>query len=387
MKVLKICINTWENASRDKRELAVCRELGADVEVIAKGLVSGQRELVDGFPVIRLSTKPFGSRMPNAINRVVSVFSWANYIHKMKDVDVISGHDYIALLIGYLSNCGKKKKAKLVYDSHEFELGRNTKRSKLVTFFVAKIEKFLMRRCAFSIMVNDAIADEVVRIHKLDQHPFVVRNIPNYWNIDQDRIAQKRKEILEENNLPDTTFLVMYHGSVSNDRGIEQMVAALAQTEGTAGIILGNGGADYIECLHNLCVKYGIEDRVIFHEAVPMQELWNYVGIADVGMVTVLPTFKSYYFMLPNKFFENIQAMIPVIVSDFPAIGEIVDRYSIGLKVDPTNTDAIAEAICRLRDDRELYATLKTNLKSAKEELCWEKEKEVLLNAYAKILK
>ena len=37
MKIAKLCINTWAYASRDKRELAACQELGAEVEVFAKG--------------------------------------------------------------------------------------------------------------------------------------------------------------------------------------------------------------------------------------------------------------------------------------------------------------------------------------------------------------
>ena len=131
MKVLKICIGTWQNASRDKRELAVVQELGHEVEVIAKGECSGIVEYVDGFHVTRLSSRPLGEKAPVSLNRVLSMITWASYVRKRNDIDVISGHDYLALTIGYLSNIGKRKKAILVYDSHEFELGRNQKRSKL----------------------------------------------------------------------------------------------------------------------------------------------------------------------------------------------------------------------------------------------------------------
>ena len=36
-KVLKICCYSWLNASRDKRELSACQELGLKTEVLAKG--------------------------------------------------------------------------------------------------------------------------------------------------------------------------------------------------------------------------------------------------------------------------------------------------------------------------------------------------------------
>lgn len=36
-KVVKICCSEWNNESRDKRELSICRELGMGIFVVAKG--------------------------------------------------------------------------------------------------------------------------------------------------------------------------------------------------------------------------------------------------------------------------------------------------------------------------------------------------------------
>ena len=244
-----------------------------------------------------------------------------------------------------------------------------------------------MKRCAFSIMVNGDIADEVQRIHHLKKRPIVARNIPQYWQLDAAHTAQVRQEFLSQLGLSDSAFLVMYHGGVMEDRGIEQMLEAVAQLpQDVAAIILGNAQTSYPDQLHALCKKLNIEDRVLFHQAVPYEELRHYVSASDVGLVTVLATYQSYYMMLPNKFFENIQSMNPVIVSDFPTIGKIVDQYGIGLKVDPTDPKAIADAILRMRDDRAFYAECKEHLKVAKEELCWEREKQTLMNAYREIL-
>lgn len=385
MKVLKISANAWENSSRDKRELSVCRELGANVVVAAKGPVNGQRDEVDGFPVIRLSTRPLGQRVPVGLNRLASLFTWAADVRRI-DADVITGHDLTGLLIGWLSNIGKRKKAKLVYDSHEFELGRNTQRSKLDLLLVCWLERFLMNRCAFSIMVNDSIADEVQRIHHLEERPVVSRNIPAYWTLDAAATAQVRRELLSQLSLPEDTFLALYHGVVTNNRGVENLLRAVATLPGTAAVVLGNGQPEYLDSLRHLSVELGIADRVLFHPAVPLEELRHYVSAANVGLVTVLPLYKSYYFMLPNKFFECIQSLTPVIVSDFPEVGRIVDQYGIGLKVDPADVSAIAAAIEQLRTDRSFYASCKANLQRAKEDLCWEKEKSRLKDAYEKIL-
>lgn len=384
MKVLKICIGTWENASRDKRELSVVRELGASVEVVAKGEVSGQVDDISGFPVIRLSTRPV-KWLPVSANRVLSVFMWAGFVRKM-EIDVISGHDLTALFIGWLSNFGKRDKAKLIYDSHEFELGLHPGCNKVFLWLICHMERFLMKRCVFSIMVNDTIADEVQRIHHLDKRPIVVRNVPSYWELDFQKIRTTRAELLKQLRLPKETFLVMYHGGIMNDRGIENMLKAVAKLPKVAAIILGNGQKKYLEVLHNLCKQLGMEDKVLFHPAVPLEQLRNYVGAVEAGIITVLPTLQSYYYMLPNKLFENIQSLTPVIVSDFPTIGSLVDQYEIGLRVNPENVDEIAATIERMQMEKKFYMDCKEHLKRAKEELCWEKEKAVLKEAYSRIL-
>ena len=384
MRLLKITTTDWIKDSRDVRELAACRELGMEVAVMAKGMPydDGRKDSESGFDVYRFSTRPLGTTSwLNPFNRVLSLWIWGRKAARFK-ADIISGHDMTGLLIGYLCNIGRRYKAKLVYDSHEFELGRNQSRSAFKVRCVSILEKFLMKRSAFSIMVNDSIADEVQRIHCLDMRPVVVRNVPPYWTLDKGKTAEARRELLAELHAPEDTFLVLYHGSVTNDRGVENMLRAVAKLPGTAAVVLGNGQPEYLATLHTLAEELGVADRTLFHAAVPYDILRNYVSAVDVGVVTVLPTYKSYYFMLPNKFFECIQSETPVIVSDFPEVGRITDHYGIGLKVNPADAEAIAAGIHRLRTDKEFYGTCKTGLARAKEDLCWEKEKPTLSAAY-----
>lgn len=384
--ILKICCAEWNNASRDKRELSVCRELGQQVMVLAKGTPEdkGRADSVDGFEVRRYSTRPLGAGCPASINRVVSLFTWAAYTRRVLKPQIISGHDLSGLLIGWMSNIGRKDKAKLIYDSHEFELGRNTNRSRLQLFCVKHLERFLMTRCAFSIMVNDSIADEVQRIHKLEQRPIVVRSTPEKWTIDPAEIQKVRREyaaaFCSENPI------LMYHGAVTSGRGIEKLLEVVKAMPEVNAVILGNGSEHYLGGLKKLAAEYGIEKRVLFHPAVPIGELWKYVGAADIGMVTIPAVVKSYYYMLPNKFFENVQSETPVIGSDFPEITRLVHQYGLGLLCNPESTEEICACVNRMITDQELYNTCKQNTLKAKEALCWEKEKQVLKAAYEMLL-
>lgn len=244
-----------------------------------------------------------------------------------------------------------------------------------------------MNRCAFSIMVNDSIADEVQRIHRLKDRPVVARNVPSYWELDPAETARVRSAFFKTLELPENTFFVMYHGAVVQDRGIENLLRAVEQVSGTAAVILGDSSdPSYLTSLQELCENLKISKRVLFHPAVPLYKLRNYVSAVDAGTDLGTSACKSYYFSLSNKFFETIQSMTPLIVGDCPEMGKIMRKYDIGVLVDPECIEDIAAAIERLRTDKEFYASCKKNLKRAKCDLCWEKEKNALQVAYQKIL-
>ena len=388
-KVLKIVSHEWGAASRDRKELAICRELGCEIVGMQKGGTKdkGRHEILHGFDVYNYSTRPLGdAKIFRPLNRFISIFTWAHYARKFKP-DIISGHDYIALFIGWLSTTfiPKKKKPKLVYDSHEFELGRNKKRSKLALWFVKRIEGFLIRRCAFTIIPNADIADKLAEIYHV-KRPVVARNIPLYWNIDREEIQEQHNAFCDALDVPHDTFLMMFHGGIMEGRGIEGIMRISSKIK-IPLILLGNpANEQYYNRLKEYAKSLGAEQQILFHPAVPLDILWKYAGASNVGTIIVPGKFESYYHMLPNKFFENIQSLTPLIVSDFPDIGKIIDEYDIGLKVDPENEEDIISAILRMRDDTEMYAHFKANLVRAKEELCWENERMPLYNAYKEII-
>lgn len=385
-KVLKICCSEWRNASRDKRELSICRDLEFEVMVLAKG-ADGVEDIVDGFRVLRLGTRPLGDRVPVCINRVISVFHWAKKARDLKP-DIISGHDLLGLLVAYLSTffLKRNRRPKLVYDSHEFELGRNSNRSKLSLFFVKKIEGFLINRCVFAIMVNDSIADKVQNIYKLKQRPLVVRSTPNTWDVIDTITKEMHDYYCEKVKAPKDSFVVMYHGGLIPGRGIETLLKLLSLNKNLVGIILGDGSSEYIESLHNMASCLGVNTRVFFLPAVPIKDLWRYVGAADAGLILIPALCENHLLCLPNKFFENIQAETPVLCPDYPAMREIISEYDNGITYNIDDINDLNNKVEALRNDKVLYAKKKNGAIAAKRDLCWEKEGIRLKEAYINLI-
>jgi glycosyltransferase involved in cell wall biosynthesis len=387
---VKITPGELTYASRDKRELSVVRELGHEVIVVA---ISDKRinEIIDidGWNVHCRSTRPLGQNRLLTINRLVSIFTWAKYVRRLK-ADYLSGHDIMGLLIAWISTwfLFHKKRPILIYDAHEFEAGQIIKRSRISTWFTISLEHFLMQRTSINMVVNDTIADEVQKLHKLKKRPIVIRNFASYWETNEEIIKQRRDEYNALMNIDDGSdiFLIMYHGGLQRGRGIENLIMAVSRMDNVGLIVMGFGEPDYLQNLHSLVEKEQVKEKLLFYSAVPHEVLWQYLGAADVGMVNIENACKSYYFSLPNKLSENIQAETPVIGSDFPEISRIINKYNIGVTCNSNDVDNIISSIEEMRKNKERYADFKRNVKIAKKELSWENEKILLMREYKKLL-
>lgn len=177
-------------------------------------------------------------------------------------------------------------------------------------------------------------------------------------------------------------FLVMYHGAVMPGRCIESIIDLLKINLRIGAVILGDGSLEYKKKLQNYADQEKVGDRLIYHAAVANSELWKYVGAVDVGLILATASSPNMLYSLPNKFFENIQSETPVICPFYPAMKELVDRYGIGMTCDPEDIDSIHECVEKLRTDHQFYHLCKQNVRKAKRELCWEKEKNNLATAY-----
>lgn len=381
---LKIVLGDWRNASRDKRELKVAKELGYDILVIASTKESRNiyKDEVDGFSVLRIPTRKFG--VGQVRTYLGYIYGLKIYLRESKNMSpsIISGHNYGALLVGYLSQRNRQHKAKLVYDSHEYELCQSKKRSWLAYHMVKLIEGFLVHRADINMMVTDSIADEVQKIYALKERPLVIRNVPERLESHKNIVEKNRREFLEHLDICNDGIIIMFHGGLAPNRGIEQAILAAARVMGVGLVIMGYALENrYKESLVELVNSHNICERVYFKDAVPFNELYDYVAATDIGIVLTQDVCSNFRYSLPNKLFENIQAGTPVIGSNFPEIGGIISKYKVGIKITPDDVQALVDAISFMRDNKKQYECFKENVRKAREELCWQEEKKKLIAA------
>ena len=212
--------------------------------------------------------------------------------------------------------------------------------------------------------------------------------MPEYWKIDDEVSNEMREEYAHRLNTTKNLFVVSYTGFFFPYRGLEELIEALKVERDVYSVWVGRAESnEYKKKIDKLVEEAGIQSRLLKYPMQPQKELWKFVSAASVAAVVMNGRDNlNYSFALPNKFFEAIQSLTPVICSNTGEMSRIVNQYKIGLLVPSGDGKALAEAIREMKNNRELYTEFKNNLKIAKEDLCWEKEKKVLLRAYAKYL-
>ena len=262
------------------------------------------------------------------------------------------------------------KSIPLVFDSHEYftELPELIGRR-----FVRRVwkgfEKALLPKIQYGYTVCQSISQAYQ--DKYGIRFVVVRNLP---------IASGQETGIyshEENSRPD---LIIYQGAINMGRGLETMIRAMAYLDKYRLQIFGDG--TITQDLVRLRDSLPLGNRVEFMGRIPFAEIRMYTRQAALGISLEENIGLNYYYALPNKLFDYIQAEIPVLVSDLPEMRRIVTDYEIGQVVRDRAPEILARQVEEMMSSEEQRKKWKKNLHRAAGELRWENEVDKLRGVY-----
>jgi glycosyltransferase involved in cell wall biosynthesis len=162
---------------------------------------------------------------------------------------------------------------------------------------------------------------------------------------------------------------IVYLGRLSRDRGLD-VFQEIAATE-IADVTLVGEQEDTVQASGKLHVV-----PFVPHRDVPTW--WERSDLVLLPYQRSLPHADS---ISPIKLFEAMAAGRPIIVSDLPAIREIVDHEKTALLVEPADTGGWIAAIRRLQNDPQLACRLAQAAKQKAREYSWEKRAERIAKA------
>ena len=279
--------------------------------------------------------------------------------------DLLFSNDLDTLLPNYI--IGKLQNKKLVFDSHELfsEIPElvNKQQVKKVWLF---LEKTIIPKLQNVITVSDSIKNHYHNLYGISA--IVIRNIPKIKKISQRNfeIDAKGKKV------------ILYQGSVNIGRGIELMIDTMTLLDEYLFIVIGDG--DILEQLNEKVSNLSLHNKVKFLGKKTPEELKELTPNATIGMSLEEDLGLNYRYALPNKIFDYLHANVPVIVADLPEMRSLIKKHPIGEILIERTPKTLAETIINMTN-----ISYEKELKTAKKELNWSKEKEKLISIFSKL--
>jgi len=289
-----------------------------------------------------------------------------------KKADVLVANDLDTLPAVWLAS--RVKRTGLVFDSHEYftEVPELEDRPFVKGIWRA-MESFFLPGITDSYTVCNSIAHVYKSLYGIEMK--VIRNLP----------VRRREGTMAQADAGKKGKVIIYQGSLNEGRGLELAIMAVSQMNDTRLVIVGEG--DIREELQSLVQKSGSGDKVSFAGRVLPEDLFSYTSRADLGISLERHTGLSYFYSLPNKLFDYIQAEIPVMVSDMPEMAGVVEHYGVGMVTGTNDPAILASLFAEVLHDDSIKNKFRAGLKTAAAELCWENEENKLLDIYRKVIR
>lgn len=249
-----------------------------------------------------------------------------------KKIHTVNCHSLLVLPVGYLLKLTRSS-IWLIYDAHELE-GLKTGLGKTGQKFCLSLESLLIRKVDRLIVVSPSIENWYKSTYGLDT-TVLVRNVP-HLNRDIKRVSVLNDRF----GIPANHLVFIYQGLISKGRGIELLLECFREMDASKHIVFMGYGP-----LSPMVIEaQELHANIHFLDAVPPGEIVKFTSGADVGLSLIENASLSYYYCLPNKFFEYLQCGVPVIASNFPDMAQVIDSYECGWKV-PPSASALKELI------------------------------------------
>jgi glycosyltransferase involved in cell wall biosynthesis len=186
----------------------------------------------------------------------------------------------------------------------------------------------------------------------------------------------------------DTTWRLLYFGTLSPWQGVDLAIRAVAQVEAVSLRVVGTGSRARLAALTRLADKLGVADRVALCPPVSPAELAEELAACNAVLAPLLWNDRNVVQgCCPLKVLEGMAAGRPVIASDLEVVRELGRHEEHLLLCRPGSVDAIADAIVRLRGDPALAAILASNARRLVEErYTWACAVRSLIAVYREII-
>lgn len=214
------------------------------------------------------------------------------------------------------------------------------------------LEVLVASKADHVLTITRGVAEELI---KDGVSPERLSLLPNAVDPEAFRPLPKNRPLMDRLGLTDEDFTAVYAGSLTNYEGLDDLIVAvsLLRRDGMRArlVIAGDGAAR--AGLESLAADRGLTGAVTFAGRVRPDEIGDYLSVADVAPIPRKP-FKVCMVVSPLKPFEAMSMEKAVVLSDLPALREIVTDGVTGLICKPADPADLAMVLGRLGRDPAL---------------------------------
>lgn len=309
----------------------------------------------------------------NAISRT---HTQALTIAKKIKTDLYIAHNLGALPAAVLA--AKHTGAKVGYDAEDMHSGQFTSNHDESYLLNKYIEEKYFSKVDYFTAASPLISEYYKREYRYLK-PVVVNNV----------FPKTALNISPNYKTGAPLKLFWFSQTVGPERGLEDMIKAMAATKGNVQLhLLGNCNESSRASLLNLANELKLsKDQLWFHEPIAADEIFSFASRFDIGMATETGIPLNRDICLTNKIFTYIQCGLAMIASDTQAQTLFMEQYpGTGKLYQKSNLQSLTDCISfYLQDPDALYQTRLQNYRLGQTELNWETESQTFLNVVKKI--
>ncbi len=387
--IVMLVLNDVAHDRRVRTEAMVLGGAGRRVLVIGTQRAEGalpDREQWPGVEVRRVRYGRWGARLWRPWRWVRHGLQLVMLLRALWAVEARAwhAHDLPALMVMMAARTLGRRRAAVVYDSHELYLFMPVKEMtgrwhRLTRPAFLALEGVLARRCAAVLTVSATCARALRRWHRLREVIVVQNAIDPVPGAAESPLAAVRAIKARGN-------VCLIHSGEITDRGraLTELVEAMALLPDKVELVfLGKGEA--LPRLQALTRARGVDGRVHWERPVAPEEVPTALSGADVAMVLLRTDSWHIRATLPVKLFEAVAAGLPIVASAEGALGRMVRHYELGVTCQAADPAAVAEAIRRgITPEAQHY--FREKIRQAQAKINGQTEAQILVKMYDAVL-